>query len=94
VSCQFKPYAEQSISHINSVALKDGHHRIVESSILGSILVNLLLILGSALLAGSMTDVDRSYNTPGTTLLGCLLFVSLFAFLMPVSSRLASEETT
>jgi Ca2+:H+ antiporter len=67
------------------VALVNNHIRIVQASILGSILVNLLLILGSALLACSMADLEAVYSTQGTQLLGCLLFVSVFAFLMPVS---------
>lgn len=57
----------------------------MQASILGSILVNLLLILGSALLACSMAGLEAVYSTQGTQLLGCLLFVSVFTFLMPVS---------
>lgn len=68
-----------------SVALANGHVRIVQASILGSVLVNLLLILGSALLACGVADVEASYSTSGTEVLGCLLFVSVFAFLIPVS---------
>lgn len=68
-----------------SVALANGHVRIVQASILGSILVNLLLILGSALLACGVADVETSYSTSGTEVFGCLLFVSVFAFLIPVS---------
>ncbi|KAL2206814.1 hypothetical protein CC79DRAFT_907820 [Sarocladium strictum] len=67
------------------VALVNNHIRIVQASILGSILVNLLLILGSALLACSMADLEAVYSTQGTQLLGCLLFVSVFAFLMPTA---------
>ncbi|KAK0388851.1 hypothetical protein NLU13_5094 [Sarocladium strictum] len=67
------------------VALVNNHIRIVQASILGSILVNLLLILGSALLACSMADLEGVYSTQGTQLLGCLLFVSVFAFLMPTA---------
>lgn len=67
-----------------SVALINNQIRIVLASILGSILVNLLLILGSALLASSMSDNEPIYNTAETQLLSCLLFVSVFVFLMPV----------
>jgi Ca2+:H+ antiporter len=69
----------------NSVALKNGHIRIVCASILGSVLVNLLLILGTALLAVSMGSQENSYSPAATPLLGSLLFVSVLAFLMPVS---------
>jgi Ca2+:H+ antiporter len=69
---------------LSSVALINNQIRIVLASILGSILVNLLLILGSALLASSMSDSEPTYNTAETQLLSSLLFVSVFVFLMPV----------
>ena len=77
---------------VNSVALKNDHIRIVQASILGSILVNILLILGSALLACSVFDVKTVYSTAGTQLLGCLLFVSVFTFLMPVCAAARFPE--
>ncbi|KND91949.1 Vacuolar calcium ion transporter, partial [Tolypocladium ophioglossoides CBS 100239] len=58
-----------------SVALANNHVRIVQASILGSILVNLLLILGSALLIGSVVNGEPTYNTAEGQLLACLLFV-------------------
>lgn len=69
----------------NRIALKNDQIYIVQASILGSILVNLLLVLGSALLASSVTDVDFVCNTAEAQLLACLLFVSVFVVLMPVS---------
>ena len=74
-----------AITDLTSVALANNQVRIVESSILGSILVNILLILGSALLACSLLDTQTVYGTAGTQVLGCLLFVSVFVFLMPVN---------
>jgi len=74
------------------VALANGHTRIVEASILGSILVNILLILGSALLACSVLGMDTTYTTAGTQVLGSLLFVSVFAFLMPTAFEYAFES--
>lgn len=71
-------------SNKQSVALLNNQIRLVQASILGSILVNLLLILGSALLASSAVDREPSYNTSEAQLLACLLFVSVFVFLMPV----------
>ncbi|KAI9148176.1 Vacuolar calcium ion transporter [Paramyrothecium foliicola] len=67
------------------VALVNGHIRIVQASILGSILVNLLLILGSALLASSFRNFETVYNTAETQLLSCLLFVSVFVFMIPTA---------
>lgn len=74
----------------NSVALIEDQIRIVLASILGSILVNLLLILGSALLASGVSPSEPIYNTAETQLLSCLLFVSVFVFLMPVGRSLNS----
>ena len=57
----------------------------VEASILGSIIVNVLLILGTALLATGLSNTEPIYNTAETQLLGFLLFISVFVFIMPVS---------
>ncbi|ENH74976.1 Vacuolar calcium ion transporter, partial [Fusarium oxysporum f. sp. cubense race 1] len=75
------------------IALRNNHIYIVQASILGSILVNLLLVLGSALLAGSVTDVDLLSNTAEGQLLACLLFVSVFVVLMPTAFAQTVSET-
>ncbi|KAM0599704.1 hypothetical protein ACHAQG_002752 [Verticillium nonalfalfae] len=68
------------------VALVNNHIRIVQASILGSIIVNLLLILGSALFASTFSRHDASApSTSNTQLLSCLLLVSVFVFLMPTA---------
>ncbi len=69
-----------------SVALLNNQIRVVQASILGSILVNILPILGTALLAADWSENQPVYNTTETQLLSCLLFVSVFVFIMPVSS--------
>ncbi|RDA94978.1 hypothetical protein CP533_0109 [Ophiocordyceps camponoti-saundersi (nom. inval.)] len=66
-------------------ALAHNHVGIVQGSILGSVLVNLLLILGSALVVGSAADGEPSYNAADAQLLACLLSVSVFTFLMPTA---------
>ncbi|RDA88913.1 hypothetical protein CP532_5486 [Ophiocordyceps camponoti-leonardi (nom. inval.)] len=69
-----------------SAALAHNHVGIVQGSILGSVLVNLLLILGSALVVGSAADGEpSSYNAADAQLLACLLSVSVFTFLMPTA---------
>lgn len=78
----------------DSVALIEDQIRIVLASILGSMLVNLLLILGSALLASSMSASEPTYNTAETQLLSSLLFVSVFVFLMPVGHCVLSWSNT
>ncbi|KAF5971795.1 Ca2+ H+-exchanging vacuolar [Fusarium coicis] len=67
------------------VALVNNHIRIVQASILGSVLVNLLLILGSALFASSMSDIDPHSSMEESELLAALLFVSVFVILIPTA---------
>lgn len=73
------------LTPLSRVALVNNHIRIVQASILGSILVNLLLILGSALLASTLSGGSSASHISNTQLLSCLLLVSLFVFLVPVS---------
>lgn len=67
------------------IALVNDQIYIVQASIFGSIIVNLLLILGSALVAGTAVNTDPVYNSSETQLLACLLFVSVFVVLMPTA---------
>ncbi|OLN81421.1 Vacuolar calcium ion transporter 5 [Colletotrichum chlorophyti] len=67
------------------VALKHHKVHIVQASILGSVLVNLLPILGTALCVSGLTHDDPVLNTAETQLLSCLLFVSVFVFLIPAA---------
>ncbi|CAK7230935.1 hypothetical protein SEUCBS140593_007758 [Sporothrix eucalyptigena] len=75
------------------VALVNNQVRVVQASILGSILVNSLLILGTALLATGLTDNEPVYNTAETQLLSCLLFASVFVFLMPTAFGYTFDHT-
>ncbi|KAH7170003.1 Sodium/calcium exchanger protein-domain-containing protein [Dactylonectria macrodidyma] len=67
------------------IALVNNHIRIVQASILGSMLVNLLLILGSALLASNFGNFDSVCDEAESHLLAGLLFVSAFVILMPTA---------
>ncbi|KAF5560034.1 Ca2+ H+-exchanging vacuolar [Fusarium napiforme] len=67
------------------VALVNNHIRIVQASILGSVLVNLLLILGSALFASSLSNIDPHSSMEESELLAALLFVSVFVILIPTA---------
>ncbi|KAF4914266.1 Vacuolar calcium ion transporter [Colletotrichum viniferum] len=67
------------------VALKHNQIHVVQASILGSMLVNLLPILGTALCVNGLWHDDPVLNTTETQLLSCLLFVSVFAFLIPTA---------
>ncbi|KIX02461.1 calcium/proton exchanger [Rhinocladiella mackenziei CBS 650.93] len=64
-------------------ALYHNQFDVVQASILGSILVNLLLILGTAILAGSFYYQEQAHNKDEAQALACLLSVSVFSLLIP-----------
>lgn len=58
--------------------------KVVQSSLLGSILVNLLLVLGSAIIAGCITESEVAYNTDLTQSFVGLLNLTISCLMIPV----------
>jgi len=73
-----------SLTNATSAALYHNQYEVVQASLLGSILVNLLLILGIAILAGSFCHQEQSHRKEDAQALACLLSVSVFSLLIPV----------
>ena len=67
------------------IALVKGEIQIVQASLLGSILANLLLILGIAFLFGGLRYREQVYNSTVTQMSACLLSLSVMSLLLPVS---------
>ncbi|KXH42815.1 vacuolar calcium ion transporter [Colletotrichum simmondsii] len=67
------------------IALKHNQIQVVQASILGSMLVNLLPILGTALCVCGVAGQEPILDTPETQLLSCLLFISVFVLLIPAA---------
>ncbi|OHE90435.1 vacuolar calcium ion transporter [Colletotrichum orchidophilum] len=67
------------------IALKHNQLHVVQASILGSVLVNLLPTLGTALCVCGISQCESTLNFAETQLLGCLLFVSVFVLLVPAA---------
>ncbi|BCS11515.1 hypothetical protein ALUC_40855A [Aspergillus luchuensis] len=67
-----------------SVAFKN-EIRIVQASLLGSILANLLLILGMAFLLGGLRFQEQIYNSTVTQMSACLLSLSVMSLLLPTA---------
>lgn len=67
------------------IALVKDEIRIVQASLLGSILANLLLILGMAFLFGGLRFREQVYNSTVTQMSACLLSLSVMSLLLPVS---------
>lgn len=68
------------------IALVKNEISIVQASLLGSILANLLLILGMAFLFGGLRFREQIYNSTVTQMSACLLSLSVTSLLLPVSA--------
>ncbi|KAL0265216.1 hypothetical protein SLS55_001181 [Diplodia seriata] len=59
--------------------------RVVQASLLGSILANLLLILGMAFLLGGLRYQEQVYNSTVTQMSACLLSLAVMSLLLPTA---------
>ncbi|KAI5927333.1 Sodium/calcium exchanger protein-domain-containing protein [Camillea tinctor] len=82
------------------IALVKGEIRIVQASLLGSILANLLLILGMAFFLGGLRFREQIYNSTVTQMSACLLSLSVISLVLPTAfhasfrdKALADEES-
>jgi len=69
------------------IALVKNEIAIVQASLLGSILANLLLILGMAFLLGGLRYREQVYNSTATQMSACLLSLSVMSLLLPVTTH-------
>lgn len=67
------------------IALVKNEIRIVQASLLGSILANLLLILGMSFLIGGLRFREQIYNSTVTQMSACLLSLSVTSLLLPTA---------
>jgi Ca2+:H+ antiporter len=65
------------------VALQAGKLEIVKASITGSIIGNILLVLGAAFLAGGLTRPTQTYNAITARAFALMLFVTAIALIVP-----------
>ncbi|KAI1119234.1 hypothetical protein F5Y14DRAFT_126948 [Nemania sp. NC0429] len=66
-------------------ALRHGHIHVVKSALVGSILVNLLLILGTSIIAAEFQPAALVYDMNNAQALACLLSLSVFSILIPMA---------
>jgi Ca2+:H+ antiporter len=77
---------------IGIFALKAGLIRVVQSSLIGSILSNLLLVLGMCFLAGGIYFNELKFNqTAAQTAMG-LLFIAVLGVMMPAALKAQIES--
>ncbi|KAE8389652.1 Sodium/calcium exchanger protein-domain-containing protein [Aspergillus alliaceus] len=67
------------------IALVKNEIRVVQASLLGSILANLLLIMGMAFLLGGLRFQEQIYNSTVTQMSACLLSLSVMSLLLPTA---------
>jgi Ca2+:H+ antiporter len=74
-------------------ALRAGLHDVVEASIVGSIIGNILLVLGAAMLAGGMRRSEQHFNAAAARSQATMLTLAAIALILPAAFRAASSTT-
>jgi Ca2+:H+ antiporter len=74
-------------------ALKRKLYRLVQLSLLGSILINILFVLGMCFLVGGMKQKVQNFSKISSHLNATLLVSSLMAILFPTVLTLSGEES-
>jgi Ca2+:H+ antiporter len=71
------------------VAIRRGHVGLVKASITGSIVGNLLLVLGASFFVGGLGRVSQKFNRTAATNTAAMLFLAVVALVMPAVFDLA-----
>ena len=69
-------------------ALKEGLQEVVKASIVGSVIGNLLLVLGAAMLVGGLPREKQTFNPTAAGAQGAMLFLALAALILPALFQL------
>jgi len=69
-------------------ALKEGLQEVVKASIVGSIVGNILLVLGAAMLVGGLKREKQTFNQTAATAQSAMLLLALTALIMPALFQL------
>jgi len=69
---------------VSLFAMKEGLYRIVQVSLLGSILSNLLLVLGTAFLVGGIKHPEQRYSKTGQTVSFSVLLLATMCMALPM----------
>lgn len=74
------------------IALSKDEIRIVQASLLGSILANLLLILGMGFFLGGLRYREQVYNSTVTQMSACLLSLSVISLVLPTAFHASFKD--
>jgi Ca2+:H+ antiporter len=67
------------------VSLRAGLYDVVEASIIGSIVGNVLLVLGASMLAGGLRQKEQRFNADGARAQATMLTLAAIALIMPAA---------
>ncbi|KAI9250215.1 calcium/proton exchanger [Phascolomyces articulosus] len=67
------------------IALKDGLIRVVQASVMGSILSNILLVLGFSFLLGGVSRIDQQFSMTAAQTSSSLLALTTLSLLVPAA---------
>ncbi|KAM0259959.1 hypothetical protein ACHAQJ_003052 [Trichoderma viride] len=76
------------------IALVKDEIRIVQASLLGSILANLLLILGMGFFLGGLRFREQVYNSTVTQMSACLLSLSVISLVLPTAFHASFSDAS
>jgi len=79
---------------IGIIALKEGLIRVVQSSLIGSILSNLLLVLGMCFVAGGMKHSVLKFNQTAAQTSSGVLFIAVLGVVMPAALKFQIDDET
>lgn len=79
---------------IGFLALRAGLIEVVKATITGSIMSNLLLVLGLAMLAGGAKHTKQMFNKTGALASGSNLFIAAIALVMPAIFLITSPSAS
>lgn len=79
---------------VSVIALKENQIRIVQASMLGSILSNLLLVLGCCFLAGGFTRVQQTFNQTVAQTMSSLMALATAGLLIPAAFHASMPTPT
>lgn len=79
---------------VSVIALRQNQITVVQASMLGSILSNLLLVLGSCFIVGGLRYKEQFFNQTAAQTMGSLLAVSVMALLLPAAFYLSLPKDT
>jgi Ca2+:H+ antiporter len=73
-------------------ALAEGLHEVVKASIIGSILGNILLVMGAAMLVGGLSRERQTFNPTAANVQALMLFLAAAALVMPAIFELVEGK--